>query len=329
VAEDGSCPNMRPRKRACIAEIPRPTLRGLVIGSRLIEATRTLTPCIVFGDSFSSWLSCLGELGFCATAVVLESPRFLDLAQSLVDTSCQIYVGIDSKFSNNSSQIAFVDGRITQGRLQAIQDLGLTTIVATRGLRRPLPGWVSKSITIQHSDVGGVTIKQVGVTVCSLTPNIFSPVASSTEVVMRDASTIMDSKGHSLFYRPAPTDIHLTPLRCETLGTATCPFIHGGGLLPADVSTKTRVITPTLFAPKGTWGVRRISGNELLLAHDWPMFLIDAVNANCKDFPNLLPGKCLVAGLRQLLGNGGGCWDLVWTTRMLSGNVHVLTRSKT
>eukprot|EP00978_Attheya_sp_CCMP212_P017666 scaffold47333_cov42-Attheya_sp.AAC.3 len=50
-----------------------------------------------------------------------------------------------------------------------------------------------------------------------------------------------------------------------------------GGLLPADVSLETRVITPTLFAPKGTWGVRRLSGDELLLAHDWPMFLIDAV----------------------------------------------------
>eukprot|EP00978_Attheya_sp_CCMP212_P029513 scaffold105068_cov26-Attheya_sp.AAC.1 len=69
----------------------------------------------------------------------------------------------------------------------------------------------------------------------------------------------MDSKGHSLFYRPAPTDIHLTPLRCETLGTASCPFIHGGGLLPADVSLKMRVITPTLFAPKGSWGIRRLS----------------------------------------------------------------------
>eukprot|EP00978_Attheya_sp_CCMP212_P040673 scaffold224742_cov45-Attheya_sp.AAC.1 len=79
-----------------------------------------------------------------------------------------------------------------------------------------------------------------------------------------------------------------------------------GGLLPADVSLKTRVIMPTLFAPKGTWGIHRLSGNELLLAHDWPMFLIDAVSDACKVFPPLLPGKCLVAGLRQLLGNRGG-----------------------
>jgi hypothetical protein len=84
-----------------------------------------------------------------------------------------------------------------------------------------------------------------------------------------------------------------------------------GGLLPADVSLKTCVITltpPTLFAPKGMWGgVRWLSGDELLLAqHNWPMFLIDAVSAGCKDFPSLLPEKCLVAGLPQLIGNRGG-----------------------
>jgi hypothetical protein len=165
---------------------------------------------------------------------------------------------------------------------------------------------VSKSTNIVHSAVGGVTIKHVGVTVCSLTPNVFNPVVTGDPVVGRDASTIMGSKGHSLFYRPAPLDIHLTPLRCEILGNARTPFVHGGGLLPADVSRKTRVLTPTLFAPKGTWGVRMLSGEELLLAHDWPMFHIDAVGDSCKDFPSLLPGKCLVAGLRQLVGNGGG-----------------------
>eukprot|EP00978_Attheya_sp_CCMP212_P005924 scaffold13207_cov65-Attheya_sp.AAC.2 len=98
---------MPPRKRACTTGIPRPTLRGLVIGSRLIEPTQTLTPCIVFGDEFSSWLSCLGELGFRATALVLESPMFVDLARSLVDTSCQIHVGIDSKFSHTSAADCF------------------------------------------------------------------------------------------------------------------------------------------------------------------------------------------------------------------------------
>eukprot|EP00978_Attheya_sp_CCMP212_P021222 scaffold61805_cov35-Attheya_sp.AAC.1 len=108
--EEENDSDIPPRKRACTTGIPRPTLRGLVVGSRLIEATQTLTPCIVFGDEFSSWLSCLGELGFRATALVLESPMFVDLARSLVDTSCQIHVGIDSKFSNTSLQIAFIDG---------------------------------------------------------------------------------------------------------------------------------------------------------------------------------------------------------------------------
>ena len=274
-------------KRRLSNGIPRPTLRGLVVGSRRIEATRTLTPCVLFGDDFSSWASCIGELGFRATVVVLDSPTFLPLIRSLVEASCQIYVGGVPSGLNTSAQIAFIDGRITTGRFHMGQAFGLTTIVATRGLRRSLPGWISKSCNIQHSLVGGVTTKQVAVTVCSLTPNIFNPTVSSVEVCCRDASTIMDSKGHCLFHRPAPTDIHLTPLRCESLGTSTSPYFHGGGLLPADVSLKTRVITPTLFAPKGTWGVRRLNGEELLLAHDWPMFLIEhtgLVNFSCSVF---------------------------------------------
>jgi hypothetical protein len=291
-------------KRQCIGEPQRATLRGLVVGSRLIEATNSLKSCIVFGDEFSSWLACLGKLGFRATAVVLESSRFLDLKRTLVDSSCSIYVGEGPE--NTSAEIGFIDGRMTTNRLKLIQDLGLTTVVSTRGLRRPLAGWVTKSTKLVHSEVGGVTIKHVGVTVCSLTPQIFSPCLVPDPVVLRDASTIMGSKGHSLFYRPAPTGIHLTPLRCASLGTPKAPFVHGGGLLPADVSRKTRVLAPTLFAPKGTWGVRVLSGEELLLAHDWPMFLIDAVGDSCKVFPALLPGKCLVAGMRQLVGNRGG-----------------------
>eukprot|EP00978_Attheya_sp_CCMP212_P034194 scaffold142208_cov71-Attheya_sp.AAC.1 len=175
--------------------------------------------------------------------------------------------------------------------------------------------------------LGGVTIKTVEVTVCSLTPQIFNSSAPCETVVCRDASTIMDSKGHSLFHRAAPAEIHLSPLRCEVLGTPTCPFVHGGGLLPSSVSLKTRVITPTLFSPKGTWGVRRLTGIELLLAHDWPMFLIDAVGDSCKDFPALLPGKCLVAGIRQLLGNGGGLLGFGLETKTTRGGIEKRRRN--
>jgi hypothetical protein len=277
----------------------------LVVGLRLIKATNSLTPCIVFGGKFSSWLVCLvGELGFQATAVVLEFlPCFMELIRSLVDSSCSIY--IQEVPVKTSAQTGFIDGCITTKYLSLIQDLGLTTVASMRGLRRPLAGWVTKSTKLLHLDVGGVTIKHVGVTVCSLTPKIFSTRVAPDPIVMRDASTIMDSKGHSLFFRPVPTEIHLTPLRCQSLGPRKAPYVHSGRLLPANVSRKTKVLTPTLFAPKGTWVVQLFTGADLFLAHDWPMFLIDAVGDSCKDIPDLLPGKCLVAGMRRLVGNGG------------------------
>jgi hypothetical protein len=156
----------------CIEEPQRAMLRGLVVRSCLIAAIKSLKSCIVFGDESSSWLACLGELGFRATAVVLESSRFLDLTRSLVDSSCPIYVGEAPE--NTSAEIGSIDGRITTKRLSLIQDLGLTTVVSTRGLHRPLAGWVTKSTKLLHSDVGGVTIKHVGVTVCSASdsPNL-------------------------------------------------------------------------------------------------------------------------------------------------------------
>eukprot|EP00978_Attheya_sp_CCMP212_P007605 scaffold17564_cov59-Attheya_sp.AAC.6 len=86
-----------------------------------------------------------------------------------------------------------------------MQNLGLSTVVATRGLRRALPGWESKSVQISHSDVGRITTKEVGVTVCSLTPHLFNVSSVPGPCIQRDASTLMGFKGHSLFYRPVPS----------------------------------------------------------------------------------------------------------------------------
>eukprot|EP00978_Attheya_sp_CCMP212_P017428 scaffold46399_cov52-Attheya_sp.AAC.1 len=44
---------------------------------------------------------------------------------------------------------------------------------------------------------------------------------------------------------------------------------------------------------------------EVLLAHDWPMCLIELAVDCCDSLPPLIPGKSLVAGFQQILGNGG------------------------
>eukprot|EP00978_Attheya_sp_CCMP212_P042818 scaffold267806_cov39-Attheya_sp.AAC.1 len=115
----------------------------------------------------------------------------------------------------------------------------------------------------------------------------------------------MGFKGQSLFYRPVPSSIHLLPLRCEQLGNGSSKYYHGGCLLPDTVSRGTRVLTPTLLAPKGSWAVRCLSVEEVLLAHDWPMCLIELAANCCHTLPPLIPRKSLVAGFQQILGNGG------------------------
>eukprot|EP00978_Attheya_sp_CCMP212_P010278 scaffold24789_cov50-Attheya_sp.AAC.1 len=259
-----------------------------------MSGTPNLAPCVVFGSSFSSWLCCLGELDFRAVAVVLETDAFLPLIQSLVHEQCQIFVGKQANPVAVSANIGFVYGRITQGCVQWMQSLGLSTAVATRGLRRALPGWESKSVQISHSEVGGITTKEVDVT-------CLGPAFSGTPVpswVLKDTV--------SFSYRPVPSSIHLLPLRCEQLGNGSSKYYHGGGLLPDTISRGTRVLTPTLFAPKGSWAVRCLSVEEVLLAHDWPMCLIESAADCCHTLPPLIPGKSLVAGFQQILGNGGG-----------------------
>eukprot|EP00978_Attheya_sp_CCMP212_P029239 scaffold103340_cov27-Attheya_sp.AAC.4 len=110
-----------------------------------MSGTPNLAPCVVFGSSFSSSLCCLGELGFRAVAVVLETGAFLPLIQSLVHEQCQFFVGKQANSAAVSANIGFVNGRITQGCVHWMQHLGLPTVVATRGLCRALPGWESKS----------------------------------------------------------------------------------------------------------------------------------------------------------------------------------------
>eukprot|EP00978_Attheya_sp_CCMP212_P011753 scaffold29206_cov30-Attheya_sp.AAC.1 len=124
--------------------------------------------------------------------------------------------------------------------------------------------------------------------------------------IERDASTILSPKGHCSVYRSAPAELHLVPLRCEPLGRPSAPYFHGGGLLPADVSMRTRVLTPTLFAPAGSWGVRGLTSEEVYSANDWPQFLVDKAADLLLAPPPLLPGKCLHYGFRELMGNGGG-----------------------
>jgi hypothetical protein len=292
----------------------RPTLRGLVKGVLPVSPEQYRMPCVVFGDKFSSWLPCLGELGFRAVLVVLSSDEFVSIVSQLVDSTCRIDIGLEGASFNvvGAPMIGFFDGRLTSTFLADIHGFGLSTLVATRVPRRPFHGWLHRTLAVPHSAVGGVTLSALTLYAMTLEERQFHSSSVLPPCVQRDASTILQVKVSSSQYRPAPSVCHLVPLECRSLGPVERPYYHGGGLLPRAVSRKIRVLTPTLFAPLGSWGLRSLSHEEVLLANDWPSSFISAVLSYPEMLgtlaPLLMAGKCLVAGFRAIFGNGGGCF---------------------
>jgi hypothetical protein len=93
-------------------------------------------------------------------------------------------------------------------------------------------------------------------------------VSSLPYVVSRDASTVLSTMEGTRRYRRAPDTRVAMPLGCLNLGSLSHPEYHGGGLLPSPLDKTIQVVTPTLFAKPGFWGLRRLTSEEMLLAKD-------------------------------------------------------------
>jgi hypothetical protein len=110
-------------------------------------------------------------------------------------------------------------------------------------------------------------------------------------------------------YRPVPDARVLFPLRCENLGTAACPYYHGGGLLPGNLDRRTEVLTPGCFTPKQHWALRPMTFEEVLVAKDFGKVLAELLSCgklNNAFIQTLTPGKLLVALASRWGCNGWG-----------------------
>jgi hypothetical protein len=105
----------------------------------------------------------------------------------------------------------------------------------------------------------------------------------------RDASTILDVKGHHVTFMDAPKSVAVEPL--EVLNLSETPA----------------VLTPSLFAQPGKWGRRALSFVEVLKAKDLGADnIVRLAEFELKNevFEALIPGKCLTEGFKALV-NGG------------------------
>jgi hypothetical protein len=136
-------------------------------------------------------------------------------------------------------------------------------------------------------------------------PEILEPT------VKRDATTVLSHSKFGRYFRPQPLERVVDPLRCVNLGSDTSPYYHGYGWLPCFLDRNTQVLTPVLNSAThdGQWGLRPISGEELLLCNDIGALQVNLLVDECLGntfYSLVLPGKCLVAGFRALFHEGGG-----------------------
>jgi hypothetical protein len=69
-----------------------------------------------------------------------------------------------------------------------------------------------------------------------------------------------------------------------------------------------RVLAPAFFAPKGLWGLRHLTSDEILVAKDFSSDTVETFAGTTLSnalLAELVPGKCLIFGFRALINEGG------------------------
>jgi hypothetical protein len=169
-----------------------------------------------------------------ARVVVLTSDVHLEFVKGLVEEDCLIItdesaLSLLDPAKIEYSSLCLVDGRVSANSARLLQAVGVTRIIATKGVCRPLPGWPHDSWTAEHCRLGGVTTEKVTGACLSYGPHAPVGVFMQPEVG-RGASTVLSIKAPARKYRSAPGNSVVHPLGCEDVGTAHQPCYHGVGV---------------------------------------------------------------------------------------------------
>lgn len=309
----------------------RHSLRGVAKGC-VDPRLKAKRPCIIFGDTYPSWLAFVGQLGYIPVMVILRSDKYLSVVEQIVPEECGIWCMPDwsaliAKIPHFTGReaISFVDGRVTQQVLDLSQAMDVHIVLGTGLSRRHIRGWEQVVHKTHHSTVGGVTHSECHVVGCYLQGSSSrSPINVPTlpRHVPRDLSSVLSDVIGRGMARNAPRQrvlavgsvVNVRPM-------AVRPVYHGRGWLPPNPPHRTWVLTPSVFAPRHKWMMRPLSTSEYLGVYDYPERLVPTLQPVVDDpqFPSLQPGKALLAGacavLAELatipmssgiLGNGGG-----------------------
>jgi hypothetical protein len=118
-----------------------------------------------------------------------------------------------------------------------------------KDFRRAVAGWHHTNVIVPHVAVRGVSQFHLQLNDVSRTTPLTA--VPTPEIAPRDVSMVLSIKSSSRQIRAPPKHRHAKNLECRNEGSEEHPVYHGGGWLPAIVTKQTRILTPSLFAPKG------------------------------------------------------------------------------
>ena len=299
------------------------TMWGLTKGSLLVGCKPKLRTCVVMGTSFPTWLLHTASLGFKVAKVIIQEPTHQESIFKICGSDVMVWSGknwgkIISEWPMFEGEVVcFVDGRVSGGLLASLRSVGISDTFSTHAPRKPIHGWFTAAVRVQHEQVGGVTVGSVTIVHHSRASLAGLPLPLPV-VVVRDAATVLTHSIFATFFRDPPKQVYPDPLECANLGSVGSPYYHGHGWLPAHLDTCVRVVTPVLNgASHGhKWGLRHISGAEAMLAKDVSLGHVKLLSARHRDnsfLLGLLPGKCLQIGYTLLVNGGVRTTDLQMT----------------
>lgn len=218
------------------------SLRGQAIG-RVNPLLKDKRPCVIFGDSYPSWLAFVSQLGYSPVMVVLRSEQYLSVVEASVPEGCVIWCMPDwtaliakvPHFTGRGA-LSFVDGRVTQPVLDLSEVMDIHVVIGTGLSRWHIRGWDQVLHKTPHAAVGGVTHTITHVVGCCLQVSRTRPNVSTPDLpahVPCDLSSVLSDVVGRGIARTAPRQrtlavgsvVNVRPM-------AVRPVHHGMGWLP-------------------------------------------------------------------------------------------------
>lgn len=252
-------------------DLLRTTLRGLKRGTLSSTTDDAKIKCVVLCHSFLSLLVSRGFLQYYTPVVVIGHKSLLQILHSVCHSTTVLgsFDNLDDPVITSvacTATVCFGDRCLNSGLCEWLIGMDISIVVTTHSPRRIHSSWRRTVSIINHWDFGGVTDHTQRIFIfCQYEPTLNS-IESFKHA--RDAHTILDDSVWTSIKRRAPTMRKIHPLQVKNVGSTSVPLYHIGGLLPRVGLKSCRVITPSIGLPKGTWGIRKLTTSEILLALD-------------------------------------------------------------